>query len=521
MKRAIWICLLALLAVRPAWAQGTITPTPYQIVMSGTPLVPVSGAKVCTYLAGTSTPTFTYTDATLSTPNSNPIITTAAGRYTAWLSPALSYKYVFYSNDGTPNTCDGTLLNTVDGISVAPGGATLNITGLFGDTVTAGQAVYLSDGSGAKASGSWFKADSANAYSATTSQVGLAPSAVTAGQQGTIRLQGSVSGLSGLAIGGKYYVGTAGAVTLTPTGNVRVVGQADTTTTMVVGPLPSPAAGIPCGRVTLTTGVPVTVADVTAATSVFFTPTGCNQVTLWNGSAVVSDTLTEQTLAVPATTSTLYDVFAFDNAGAVNIELLAWTNDATRATALVFQNGFLVKSGAPTRRYVGQFRTTTVSGQTEDSATKRYVWNMYNRVRRPLRVADVATSWNYSTAAWRQANANAANQVDVIVGVADALLDLRMFGLVTNTNAGWQAGQAIGEDGTSLPAVGLIYGTASGLGGVASAYVTTTAMLEKYPAVGRHFYPWIEFSVTAATTTFLGTNATAILTTGLVGWIEG
>ena len=49
----------------------------------------------------------------------------------------------------------------------------------------------------------------------------------------------------------------------------------------------------------------------------------------------------------------------------------------TRATALVYQDGILVRTGATTRRYLGTVRTDG-STQFEDTATQRFVWNLQN-----------------------------------------------------------------------------------------------------------------------------------------------
>jgi hypothetical protein len=275
-------------------------------------------------------------------------------------------------------------------------------------------------------------------------------------------------------------------------------------------------------RLTLESGVPVSSTDQLAKTTLYCTPQTGRSLTIFSAGGVPATlTSAEFSIALPAVASQLYDVFVYSNAGVLTLELCAWTNDTTRATAIALTTtGAWCKSGDLTRRYLGTVRTTAVAGQTEDSALKRYVWNVANRVRRAVRVADAAASWTYSTAAWRQANANAANQVDVVVGVAEALLDLTMLGLVTNTNA-WQAGQAIGEDAVLSPAAGLTYLTGSGAAGTANIYGVTTARLVKYPGVGRHLYVWIEFSVTGPTTTFLGTNVAGLFTTGLTGWMEG
>ncbi len=54
--------------------------------------VPLSGGKVYTYVAGTTTPQATYTDSSGSTPNPNPIILDSRGEAAIWLGSA-TYKF--------------------------------------------------------------------------------------------------------------------------------------------------------------------------------------------------------------------------------------------------------------------------------------------------------------------------------------------------------------------------------------------------------------------------------------------
>jgi hypothetical protein len=54
--------------------------------------VPLSGGKVYTYTAGTTTPQATYTDYTAATPNANPVILDSRGEANIWLGSAL-YKF--------------------------------------------------------------------------------------------------------------------------------------------------------------------------------------------------------------------------------------------------------------------------------------------------------------------------------------------------------------------------------------------------------------------------------------------
>lgn len=237
MKQAtrVGLMLLALLAPRLVAAQGTIIPSPYQTVLdaSGNP---VSQAKVCTYLAGTTTPVFTFTSSTMGVNNTNPIVTSAEGRWTAWLNPTLSYRIVEYSNDGTANTCDGTLIKDVDGVQGVPNtSGTTDITGTAGEAIALGKAAYVTDGSGGTA-GRWYTASSALSTSALKVPVGIVVSASTgAGSSVTVRTTGLAGNVSGLTPGGLYYLSTAGGLATVSGAFTRVIGVAQSATTIILG----------------------------------------------------------------------------------------------------------------------------------------------------------------------------------------------------------------------------------------------------------------------------------------------
>jgi hypothetical protein len=301
--------------------------------------------------------------------------------------------------------------------------------------------------------------------------------------------------------------------TLKSVDNIKAVPTADTTASRQLAE----------GRLTLTSGTPVTTADVSAAVTIYYTPASGNRIALYDGSASWNvRTFTEVSLSISScTASKPYDVWLYDNAGTVTAEMLVWTNTTTRATALTRQDGIYVKTGDSTRRYVGTFFCNGTGGQTDDTVLKRYVWNFYNRMRRPLQRYETTTSWTYSTATVRQANGAAANQVDVMVGVAESVLDLSLAGVIATNNSGGTVNVSIGigEDSTTTYAVGgLLQTVAAG-----SAMSQPPIRLSKYPAVGRHVYSWNEWSVATPTTTIFA-NVGSVgsgVTAGLSGWIEG
>lgn len=181
------------------------------------------------------------------------------------------------------------------------------------------------------------------------------------------------------------------------------------------------------GRLTLATGVPVTTTDQTAKTTIYFTPYIGNKIALYDGASawnVIS--FTEISVAVPSTTNTPFDIFCYNNSGTATLETVNWTNDTTRATALTYQNGVLVKNGATTRRYLGTGRTTGSSGQTEisfgrtpasgGSAPKLYLYNEYNKVPAVFMSLESDDFWNYTTGSWRSKNNNTNNSFKFVNG---------------------------------------------------------------------------------------------------------
>lgn len=61
---------------------------------------PLSGGKLYTYAAGTSTPRPTYTSHLGAIPNPNPVVLDAGGRVRVWLDTTLLYKFVLKNSEG-------------------------------------------------------------------------------------------------------------------------------------------------------------------------------------------------------------------------------------------------------------------------------------------------------------------------------------------------------------------------------------------------------------------------------------
>jgi len=340
----------------------------------------------------------------------------------------------------------------------------------------------------------------------------------------------------------------------------------------------------PGGRLTLSTGVPVTTSDVTGATTLYYTPYLDDVITLWDGTRWVTGTFAQTSLALGTLVNGhAYDVFAYLSSGTVTLEKLAWGNatvtvtiaspgvvtwtghglatgnafiftttgalptglsantvyfvtkvDANtfklstslanvaagtfintsgtqsgthtgysptnRATAITIQDGRYCKSGDKTRLYLGSFCATSTSA-TEDSISKRFVWNMYNRVPRPLFKAETGTAnWSYTTASWRSANNSTANRVEIIRGLNEDAVMLELLSS-SQSSAGATTSAGIGLDSTTAPT-----GASPLLGGGGVAYYQSgTAAYDGFPGLGYHCFQALEYGGTSAS--FFGNNS--------------
>jgi hypothetical protein len=288
--------------------------------------------------------------------------------------------------------------------------------------------------------------------------------------------------------------------------------------------------GIMQARLTLETGVAISTTDQLAKTSVFLTPYRGNRLGLYDGTAWKMYALTaDVTLALGTLTSAKnYDIFAFDSSSNVALEFsAAWTNDTTRADALAFQDGILCKSGALTRRYLGTMRTTSTT-QTADSCgytgttqvgAKRFLYNHYNRIRRPMLVIDTTDSLSYTTNTIRVAFGATAplNCVEYVTGDATVSVDARLaFSVNVSSNSARGARAGLGVDSTT------VFSGVHGEGyntGVASLSIPGAAFYGGTPGLGYHYISWLEAGADG-TSILVGDNAGADQS-GITAWLEG
>lgn len=284
----------------------------------------------------------------------------------------------------------------------------------------------------------------------------------------------------------------------------------------------SPKALMPGGRLTLTSGTPVTTSDVTAATVVYYTPYVHNHIPLFNGSVWTDNEFSEISPSLAALTSgKVADVFAYLSGGTVVLEAVLWTNSTTRAINISYQDGRLCKTGDKTRLYLGTIANNSARASltVDDADLFRGVWNFYWRVERRLKVADTTDSWTSTDTAWHSLNSSTANRVSFVVGVNEIPVSLDHTTLFTHSAGG------TGFVGVGLDSVTTNHAQILPQGNVDSSSDATPLMAryKDFPAVGLHFLQLLEAANPVGTTTFYGdyngSVATSKIQGGGLGWI--
>lgn len=295
-------------------------------------------------------------------------------------------------------------------------------------------------------------------------------------------------------------------------------------------PLFAPMFGLTPGhRLTLTSGTPVTTADVTAAGNIYWTPHLHNRCWLKYNDGTTNCwrpyEIDEISKALTLTNGSVYDVFVQPtSATAAQLVLLAWTNTTTRATAIVqdADTGLPVKSGAADQLYVGTIYATATN-QTEDSEARRMVFNMFNRVPRRLYAFEPADSWAYGSAVWRSSNENTTpggGRTDFVIGgfKADTLIDVTHTAVATFGGYSYAYAIGLAQDSTTTPAAMVCQ---SGYTGSSLGAPSAVCRASFYPAVGYHYIQNLEFNTDAASyaVTFWGDSDGYTHITNQTGWL--
>jgi hypothetical protein len=467
-------------------ANRFFNPRPQFLDSSGNPY---SGGKLYFYQSGTTTPLDTYSDSTLSTPNTNPVVLNSAGRPAVdiFLSDALYKAVLKDSNDSTIWTADPFFTSdysTYGHVYTYAGNPNGNVAGTAGSGTVPADMVY----------------DRTNDVLYICTSTGSASTAVWTAVNAS-------------------------------------------STTQVVTP--------PQGYLTLTSATPIITGDVSAATSVYYTPFVGELVPIYNGTATIPTEFSELTLSLVAShlASTIYDVFVFSNSGVVTLVTgPAWSTSTAGSgargtgastTELVRLNGYWVNKVQITGRngsttytipanratYVGSLFMDGSNGQischrTWGQSRKWGVWNAYNRQRLFIKAGDSTASWDYGTNTIRASNNASANSISVFTGLADEQFFLEFLQRQSLSDA--TAGEShigIGWNSTTaMSGMRGIHRTANATTSNVESQVTICAKHVQAPALGVNTVTALEVSPTnASVNNFYGTETHMMLSASYFG----
>lgn len=269
----------------------------------------------------------------------------------------------------------------------------------------------------------------------------------------------------------------------------------------------------PQGRLSLTTGVPVTL-SCSGCNTVYYMPYVGNLVPIYDGTNMVPTVFSEISVLTTDTTkspaaigaSKVNDWFVWNDAGTIRVgHGPDWTNDTTRSagTALVRVNGILLNNASITNgpaasrgTYVGTTRSdgssvlNWIQGGVAAGGTAGFfgLWNMYNRVDVASFVGDSTDSWTYTTInTWRASNASATFRTTMVRGLDEEAVTAVHSALVTAAAAGIVA-VGIGVDSTTA-----FSGTTS-LSGNTTSGIPVFAQYSGMPGIGVRFVSGIEWT---------------------------
>lgn len=445
----------------------------------------------------------------------NVVVPTRTKTYLVWNATSGAYSATVKTAAGTGIAvpqgyamlvfCDGTNVVAAS-IPVVPSSGNVSVAGTLAVTGAVALSAALNTTQGADiASASTIDLDSATGNLPTiTGTTGV--TAVTLAQ-GRTRLCRAAAAFQ-LTHGSSLVLPGAANYTTTAGDYLMFIGRASSVVQVVIfkgdgtAVTQSTAPIVNDFRMTLTSGVPVTTGDVTAAGTLYLTPYVGNRLSLLYGGAWKLLTSAEVSLALSLTADKPYDIFAETSDGStVTLSATAWTDDDTRATNLTTVNGVLCKSGDTAKRYLGTIYASATD-KTEDSEAKRYVWNYYHRRPRIQRVLETTDSWAYSTVAWRAMNNNSANELRFVVGVSEDLHECEAFSSAqaVATVAQVQIGIATEANLTAIQTGAMVPLSSAIAGSLYPLYASYKSM----PAPGLSRRLAIEY--TNASVTFYGDN---------------
>jgi hypothetical protein len=467
--------------------------------------------RVCD--AGTDNEKNVYTNASLATAADNPVLSDSGGWQAARYIGTGSYKIQIYNTNGSDDEGDWTLLKTEDNL---PGA--LDTSPFSAATAPPEFPVLL------KATN--FTILEANRGAIINSDptggtlTHTLPSAVTVGDDWsvTVKHTGTANSVIIETVSAQTIDGALSFTLSYQYEAVTLVSDGANWTIKSDGFLRRPSGVVlPQGYLTPTSGTPVITGDVSAATSIYYTPFVGNLCPIYDGTRFVPREFTEQTITLVSqhTASNIFDFFSFMDGSTFRVGTgPAWTDSSSgagdrTASALTRISGILVNNAQVTARngtstytvdankgtYLGSMLMDGTNGQVSFHRTwgqnrKWGLWNMYNRRPILLKAGDSTSSWSYNST-FRAANNSTSNKLTVFCGVAEEMTEVKFKQnvTITNINNGTNASARIGIGWNSTSSSSGTYsmgggGIGSGSQSLSELFLTLDALHINPPMLG-------------------------------------
>lgn len=301
------------------------------------------------------------------------------------------------------------------------------------------------------------------------------------------------------------------------------------------GTVTGTGSGVPSGRLSGSSSLPVQVADVLNVSSVYYVPYVGNTIPIYNGTSFSSLAFSTQTLTLTTANNlagSVYDVFACLQGGTPVIGTgPAWSiNSSYRGvgggtTQLTQVGGLWVNANIITLRngstsytnvavnqatYLGSVYCTQ-NGATTMQVSANYalgggnlcmgIYNAYNRVRTVAACSDTTPTWTYASNAWRPTDGNANNKIAWLDGLQQSSFEACTASTGFGSAVGCGLVVGVGIDSGTAPTglCGNFYSAGGGTAYTGTAY----GLAISPPLLGIHYIQSLE-NVTGGTMTMYG-----------------
>lgn len=147
------------------------------------------------------------------------------------------------------------------------------------------------------------------------------------------------------------------------------------------------------GRLTLTSGIPVLTSDVTAATTIYYTPYLGNRVSLYNGASWIGHAFSELSVAVPSIVYRLFDIFVYNNAGVLTLDTTNWNQSTAAITGATNATPIVITSNGHGLANNDSVAITGVGGNTAANG----IWSIQNVAANTFELAGSTGSGAYTS----------------------------------------------------------------------------------------------------------------------------